>query len=88
MGKNLLIGLVVGFLVCHFLYKRKYSLKDNQVDAKLKKAKKNLEDFLKQEGVLPYQFDTKKVANDILTSDSIELVDVKNFSGNAKQLNI
>jgi len=88
MNKNLLIGLGVGFLVCHFMYKRKYKLKDNKVDAKLNKAKKNLEDFLKQEGVLPHQFDTKKVANDILTAESIELVDVQNFSGSAKQLNI
>ena len=86
MNTKLLLGVAVGFLICHFMYKRKYQLKDNEIDAKLKKVRNNIEEFLKQEDVLPKQIDVEKMADNIMNAHSMNNVEMANFSGTARKI--
>ena len=86
MNMKVLVAVVVGFLICHFHYKKKYSLLDNEIDSKMNKIKKNIEDFLKQEGVVMQELNAKKVANDIVNADSIKKVEILGFGGNSQDL--
>ncbi len=80
---KLIIGIAIGFLACHFLYKKKYQIKDNSIDKKLKQAEENLREFLQLEKGDNSNYDVEKVAKEVFSSKPTK---ISNFIGTAKDI--
>lgn len=73
-----LIGLVVGFLIYHFLYKKRQERLSESTDKAINDIKNNLYHWLKEQDFA--DVDAEKVSSHLI-NENIDTIETSNYSG-------